>query len=147
MGTGRRLKVLVVDAQQSSRDQVFFSLSKRFECLSANSAQAAKEIFAPGRDDVAVAVLCMKAPASEILELSRIIKQRSPTTKVIILTGFAGLEAAKTATSEGVCWGYLVKPFGLPEVRDVVVRAVNAREEEAVKAAARKAMEETESSG
>ena len=141
MEADRRSKILVVAEEAQLRLSVISALSRHYECQEAASVEQAKEIFAPERDDIAVAVLCLRGLALAPLELARVIKQRSPTTKVIIITSFVALEATKTAVRERVCDAYLVRPFDLPDFRDVVMQAVNARDEEA------KAMEKTESSG
>ncbi|RLB43624.1 MAG: response regulator [Deltaproteobacteria bacterium] len=50
------------------------------------------------------------------------VKKRSPTTEVIVITGFATMETAKESFQRGV-FDFLAKPFKLGEIQDAVERA------------------------
>jgi len=50
------------------------------------------------------------------------VKKRSPTTEVIVITGFATMETAKESFQKGV-FDFLAKPFKLGEIQDAVERA------------------------
>lgn len=50
------------------------------------------------------------------------VKKRSPSTEVIVITGFATMETAKESFKKGV-FDFLAKPFKLGEIHDVVERA------------------------
>ena len=49
-------------------------------------------------------------------------KKRHPQTEVIVITGFATIETAKQCFQKGV-FDFIVKPFKLSEIQDVVTRA------------------------
>ena len=65
----------------------------------------------------------IKMPDVTGLDLLRDVKQRSPETLVIIITGYASLQTTLEAVQLGA-FDYITKPFLLGEVKLVVQRAV-----------------------
>ena len=55
-------------------------------------------------------------------------KRRSPSTEVIVITGFATMETAKQSFSKGV-FDFLAKPFKLGEILEVIRKAEAKRKE------------------
>ncbi|MCK9295077.1 MAG: response regulator [Desulfobulbaceae bacterium] len=55
-------------------------------------------------------------------------KRRSPSTEVIVITGFATMETAKQSFSKGV-FDFLAKPFKLGEILEVIRKAETKRRE------------------
>lgn len=55
-------------------------------------------------------------------------KRRSPSTEVIVITGFATMETAKQSFSKGV-FDFLAKPFKLGEILEVIRKAESKRKE------------------
>ncbi len=53
-------------------------------------------------------------------------KRRSPSTEVIVITGFATMETAKQSFSKGV-FDFLAKPFKLGEILEVIRKAETKR--------------------
>jgi DNA-binding NtrC family response regulator len=51
-----------------------------------------------------------------------VVKERSPRTEVIVITGFATMETAKASYQKGV-FDFLAKPFKMGEILDTVKRA------------------------
>ena len=52
------------------------------------------------------------------------VKSRSPSTEVIVITGFATMETAKESFKKGV-FDFLAKPFKLGEIQEVVAKAIH----------------------
>ena len=50
------------------------------------------------------------------------VKERSPETEIIVITGFATMETAKESFQKGV-FDFLAKPFKLGEIQEVVKKA------------------------
>jgi DNA-binding NtrC family response regulator len=50
------------------------------------------------------------------------VKERSPSTEVIVITGFATMDTAKESFQKGV-FDFLAKPFKMGEILDSVKRA------------------------
>lgn len=58
------------------------------------------------------------------------VMQKSPQTKVIIITGYATIEIAREALAKGA-YDFIAKPFKPKELRVVLARAAKALAEEA----------------
>jgi DNA-binding NtrC family response regulator len=50
------------------------------------------------------------------------VKDRSPVTEVIVITGFATMETAKESFKKGV-FDFLAKPFKFGEIKEVLAKA------------------------
>ncbi len=57
------------------------------------------------------------------------VKDRSPRTKVIIMTAFAMMEMARRAMERGA-FDFIAKPFNAEEIRAIVVKAARAAQSE-----------------
>src|SRR5688572_9027625 len=68
----------------------------------------------------------VRMPGMDGLELTERVKQESPETEVIVITGFASLQSAVDAVKRGA-EDYLSKPFDLDEVRLTVKRALEKK--------------------
>ncbi len=58
------------------------------------------------------------------------VMQKSPRTKVVIITGYATIEMAREAMAKGA-FDFIAKPFKPKELRQVLTRAGQALAEEA----------------
>ena len=56
------------------------------------------------------------------------VMQRSPRTKVIIITAFAMMEMARKAMERGA-FDFIAKPFDAAEIRAIVSKAIEAQKE------------------
>ena len=89
----------------------------------------------------AVALIDLKLPDMDGLEVMREIKKRSPGTQCIVLTGYASQASAIEAVNLGA-YGYMQKPYDVEQLVLTIHRAVEKREaEEALKSAALETVE------
>jgi DNA-binding NtrC family response regulator len=70
--------------------------------------------------DVVVTDLKMKGPSG--LDVMHFVRENRPGTQVIIITGYASMDAAREAEYSGVI-GFVTKPFQLPKVGALVKKA------------------------
>jgi DNA-binding NtrC family response regulator len=70
-----------------------------------------------------IVVTDLKMQGMDGLEVLRRVKKINPATRVIIITGYAEMDTADTAFSEGV-FDFIPKPFRLDEIKDAILRAV-----------------------
>ena len=70
-----------------------------------------------------LALLDLKMPGVKGLELLRAIREKSPETIVIIITGYASIETAKETARLGAV-DYLPKPFTPHEIREATEKAL-----------------------
>jgi DNA-binding NtrC family response regulator len=102
-------KILVVDDEGPIRSLLAAVLAKEnYEVSEAMDAAALTEMLAGPQPDLVL--LDLKLPDAEGLELLPVLKKQWPTTEVIILTGFATIDAAVNATKLGA-YGFQKKPF------------------------------------
>ena len=67
-------------------------------------------------------VIDLLLPDGDGLSLMQTVKKTSPTTDVIIMTGFGTIESAVEAMKQGAA-NYLLKPFTLPQF-DVALQQI-----------------------
>ncbi|MBC7187946.1 MAG: sigma-54-dependent Fis family transcriptional regulator [Calditrichaeota bacterium] len=74
-----------------------------------------------------IALLDLKMPGRDGLEVLREIKRQAPATDVVMITGYATVETAVEAMRLGA-YDYIPKPFPPSEVRQVVAKVLKKRE-------------------
>ena len=117
---------LVVDDEEVMRDscrQVLSSLG-----VSVRTAKDGIEGLDAVRDEAFdVVILDLRMPGMDGMELLKRIKEESPGTIVIVITGYATVESAVEAMKMGA-YDYLPKPFTPDEMRAVIARALEKKE-------------------
>jgi len=139
----RKPSLLIVDDELIVRD----SLSKWFreenyEVSAADSATAALALLAEQRFDIAL--VDIKMPGTDGIELQRRMKEIAPELIVVIMTGYASVETAVNALKNGA-YDYVTKPFDPDDIAHTLKNALahksaereNVRLRETVAAVAR----------
>lgn len=72
-----------------------------------------------------IVVTDLKMQKIDGLEVLRQIKEINPSTQVIIITGYAEMDTADTAFSEGV-FDFIPKPFRLDQIKESILQAVKS---------------------
>jgi DNA-binding NtrC family response regulator len=72
--------------------------------------------------DFDIVITDLKMEGLDGMEFLSQVKERSPVTEVIVITGFATMDTAKESFKKGV-FDFLAKPFKLGEIKDVVAKA------------------------
>lgn len=120
-----RRTVLVIDDEPDSREVVFDSLEGRgYSLLEAPSGDKALALFANHEIDLVICDLVL--PGMSGIEILQNIKQASPDTVVVMLTGFATVDSAVEAMRLGA-FDYITKPIRLKELRLLIERALEHR--------------------
>ena len=113
--------VLVVDDEPSIGKLLKKEMSTPARAVStAESAHQAREMLR--RNTYEVAVLDLRLPDADGLDLLVEIRQHSPDVEVIIITGHGNIDSAVEAMKLGA-YDYITKPFNLEELELVVERA------------------------
>lgn len=118
----KKSKILLVDDEvnclRSVKDVIDL---EGFECLTANSGFAALEIFA--RNDIDIVVTDIRMPNMNGIELLKKIKERKPSTPVLMLTGYGSIEDAVNSIKLGA-YNYILKPVNvadlLADIQDIL---------------------------
>lgn len=77
----------------------------------------------------AIALIDLKLPDMDGLEVMREIKERSPGTECVVLTGYASQASAIEAVNLGA-YGYMQKPYDVEQLVLTIRRAIEKREAE-----------------
>jgi DNA-binding NtrC family response regulator len=118
------LRVLVVDDEAIVRESLLeWFREDGHEVAQASSAREALERVKEGPWDLAL--VDIKMPGMDGLELQRRIREAAPGTTVIIMTAYASVETAVQALKDGA-YDYITKPFD-PERLTHLVRAAGER--------------------
>ncbi len=121
------IHILVVDDESSPRELLRTALSEEgFQIKTAKSGEEACQYIDKKNIDKKkfdLVLTDLKMPGLSGIHLLKKIKERSPETLVILITGFASLRSAIEAIREGA-YDYLTKPFQLDELYIVVRNAV-----------------------
>jgi response regulator RpfG family c-di-GMP phosphodiesterase len=117
----RRSCVLVVDDEKGPRESLRMILSSRYRVLTADGGERALEILRAQPIDLVTTDLNM--PGLKGDQLAGIMRDEFPETAIIIISGFATVDAAVGSIRQGVC-DFLTKPFDVVQVTNAVSRAL-----------------------
>jgi two-component system, NtrC family, response regulator len=124
-----RAKLLIVEDEESIRNQLQWGLADEFDVLVAGTADETRRILrteSPALVTLDVALSATGGPAEEGLLLLDDIVDRHPHTKVIMVTGNDSRENALLAIRRGAVDWY-AKPIQLDELRLILKRALHIR--------------------
>jgi signal transduction histidine kinase len=122
MAAATKPRILLVDDEESVRETMAAILEREgYDVVSAPSAEDALGVI-PGQNfDLLVTDLRMDGMSG--VELMAELRERSPDTTSIMLTGYASLDSAIEALREGA-YDYLVKPCHVDILKAAVARGV-----------------------
>ncbi|MBE0603244.1 MAG: diguanylate cyclase [Deltaproteobacteria bacterium] len=113
-------RILIVDDESSIREVLSSLLADEgFRPLAAGTAEEGLERMAGA--DVSVALIDIKLPGMDGIDLLKEVRRLHPDTEAIIMTSYASLETAVMALRSGA-YDYLIKPI---EELDLVTAAVS----------------------
>jgi DNA-binding NtrC family response regulator len=121
MGDKQKTKVLILDDEPKVLKILKPALEKsgyEVEAFS-RSLEASSRIM---EQDFDIVITDLKMEGLDGMEFLAQVKDRSPVTEVIVITGFATMETAKESFKKGV-FDFLAKPFKLGEIKEVVAKA------------------------
>ncbi len=118
-----KFTVLLVDDEETILHTVKDSLEKNgFRVIEARDGLEAVQLFIDHADTISVVLIDLGLPRMSGWEAFRKIKDRSPSTKIVVMSGH--LEPnLKTKLIRGGAFGFLQKPFALPEAVAEIKRA------------------------
>jgi DNA-binding NtrC family response regulator len=120
-----KAKILVVDDESIVRELFEKFLSKQgYEVILASGSKEA--LGKVERDEYDLVIIDLKMPQMNGVEFLKEVKRFRKDLIVIIVTGYATIEDAKDAITQG-CFDYITKPFDIGEVSVVVKRALDTK--------------------
>lgn len=109
-------RILIVDDEEGVRESFKLILEDYNLDFALNSLQAIEKIQKSAYD---LALLDIKMPKMNGLELLKNIKKLKPSLPVIIVTGYQSVETAQEALKNGAS-DYIPKPFESSDILDAV---------------------------
>ena len=116
--------LLIVDDDKSIRYSLKRMLEGSFAILTAQNGEEALQRVrenAPG-----LILMDIKMPGRSGIEVLKEIKQIDPKSLVILMTAYGTTETAIEAMKHGA-FDYIVKPFPIPQMKDLVEKALSLR--------------------
>src|SRR6185295_17320460 len=121
MPTPASPRILIVDDESEITEILADLLSEEYECLRAGSAEQALVQLREHQFQLVISDITM--PGMSGLEMIPHVKEFSPDTVVVMISGMQTVESAIGALRLGA-FDYLMKPFDLRQVEAVVKRAL-----------------------
>jgi signal transduction histidine kinase len=113
----RMPRILVVDDEIGPRESLRLILSPACEVLVAKDGEEALAQFDEHNPDMVISDIRM--PRLNGIDLMKRIKERSPDTPFVLLTGFGTLRSAQEAVRADA-FDYISKPYNVEQIRQVV---------------------------
>lgn len=116
--------ILIVDDDKSIRYSLKRMLEGAFSILTAQNGEEALQRIRENSSDLIL--MDIKMPGQSGIEILREIKRIDPKILVIIMTAYGTTETAIEAMKYGA-FDYIVKPFPIPQMKDLVDKAISLR--------------------
>lgn len=117
-------KVLIVDDEDLVRNYVRRALASRgWDITEARNGTEALALT--GRDDLSAVICDLKMPDMRGEEVIKAFKTARPSLPVIVITGSVSNIATPIVPGVEV-QGFLIKPFGINEIRDLLDKVTGA---------------------
>ena len=117
-----KAKILILDDEPIVGDRLKPALEKYgYDVETQTDSQAAIDQLARTRYDVLITDLKMAGPSG--LDVLRFVKEQTPSTRVIVITGYATAEQAKESMKGGAV-DFIAKPFRISQLRELIARTL-----------------------
>lgn len=118
------IRVLIVDDESSLRTALFRVLDRQgFQVITANCKKEAEALAATDQK-LDLAIVDLRLPDGDGIELMQQLKVAHPNIQVIVMTGHGSIELAVRATQHGA-FHFVTKPFNMEELLSIVSRALS----------------------
>jgi len=113
-------RILVIDDEKIVCDRLGMELEREgFEVEAYTESEQALPRIAAQHFDLVITDIKMRGPNG--IEVMNFIKENHPSTKVIVITGFATVETAREVLKGGAV-DFIPKPFKMSKLRELVLR-------------------------
>jgi len=117
-----KARILILDDEPIVGDRLKPALEKcGYEVETQTDSQTAIDQLARTRYDVLITDLKMSGPSG--LDVLRFVKEQTPSTRVIVITGYATAEQAKESIKGGAV-DFIAKPFRISQLRELIARTL-----------------------
>ncbi len=118
-----KINILLVDDEEASRKALLLLLARGGDSYLKGVGTGAEtfELLASERFDIVITDLFL--PDCSGIDILKKVKEVSPQTEVIMITGHASAETAVSAMKEGA-YDYITKPLNIDELKIIIGKAV-----------------------
>lgn len=116
-------KVLILEDDSQLRTVLSRAVSKRNLDVITSATLHEANMFAQSEAQFDLAIVDMSLPDGNGLDFMDVLKRMNPSIEVIILTGFATIETAISATQRGA-YHFMTKPVNVDELLGLVDKAL-----------------------
>ena len=116
-------KILFVDDEDNLLSAVRRMFRNRFEVIFAHSPEVAITLL-DSDGPFSVVVSDMRMPGMNGIEFLKIVKEKSPLTVRIMMTGNSDQQTARTAINDSQVFRFLTKPCSAEDIEKVVIDAI-----------------------
>ncbi|MBM3246452.1 MAG: response regulator [Candidatus Omnitrophica bacterium] len=117
----KKNKILIVDDESDIVDVLKqFLCHKGYDVSGASSGEEALDILDEKRTDLVL--LDIKMPGIQGTEVAKIVKEKYPHIKIIVVTGYA--EEAESLSRDNLLAGLFVKPIQLQELYEKILEVL-----------------------
>ena len=113
-------RILVIDDEKIVCDRLSMELEREgFEVEAYTESEQALQRIASQHFDLVITDIKMRGPNG--IEVMNFVRENHPSTKVIVITGFATVETAREVLKGGAV-DFIPKPFKMSKLRELVQR-------------------------
>ncbi len=123
MPEAKDIEILVVDDELLVRDLIYdFLSSNGYTVYLAEDGK--KAISLVDEVDFKVALVDLKMPEVDGLEVAGVLTEKKPYVPIVIMTAYPSVDSTVEAIKEGV-FDYIIKPFNISQLSKTIGKAVN----------------------
>ena len=113
-------RILVIDDEKIVCDRLSMELERAaFDVEAYTESEQALQRMSTQHFDLVITDIKMRGPNG--IEVMNFVKENHPSTKVIVITGFATVETAREVLKGGAV-DFIPKPFKMSQLRELVQR-------------------------
>lgn len=113
-------RILVIDDEKTVCERLGMELERAgFDVEAYTESSQALERISSQHFDLVITDIKMRGPSG--IEVMKFVNENHPTTRVIVITGFATVETAREALKGGAV-DFIPKPFKMSELREFALR-------------------------
>jgi len=112
-------RILVIDDEKIVCDRLSMELERLgFEVETYTESEQALQRISSQHFDVVITDIKMRRPDG--IEVMKFVKENHPSTRIIVITGFATVKTAKEVLKGGAV-DFIPKPFKISQLRELVL--------------------------
>ncbi|MCP4702898.1 MAG: response regulator [Gammaproteobacteria bacterium] len=125
----QKIKILFVDDERQILIPLKAMFKKQYGVRTAISGPAGLEIVR--NDNIQIVVSDQRMPEMQGIEFLRVVKEISPNTVRILLTGYADLSAVMESVNTGEIFRFIEKPWNNERLRSIIETAADLSSKQA----------------